>query len=58
MLPKRYLFVFTAPHKVHDAAAMQRRAVHRPAHFQRLLGMWDDGTVRACQSAPSVPQRD
>ncbi|KAI0731868.1 hypothetical protein C8Q72DRAFT_943264 [Fomitopsis betulina] len=46
MLPKRYLFVFTAPHKVHDAAAMQRRAVHRPAHFQRLLGMWDDGTVQ------------
>lgn len=46
MSDKRYLFVFTAPYKVHDPAALQRRAEHRPAHVQRLMGMWDDGTIR------------
>ena len=46
MSDERHLFVFTAPYKVHDPAALQRRAEHRPAHVQRLMGMWDDGTIR------------
>lgn len=46
MSEKRYFFAFTAPYKVDDAAAMQRRAELRAAHVQRLIGLWDDGTIR------------
>ncbi|EPT00871.1 hypothetical protein FOMPIDRAFT_85976 [Fomitopsis schrenkii] len=46
MSEKRYFFAFTAPYKVDDAAAMQRRAELRAAHVQRLIGLWDDGTIQ------------
>ena len=57
MSDERHLFVFTAPYKVHDPAAMARRAAHRPAHVERLLRMWDDGTVRE-SPPPPLPRHE
>ncbi|KAH9919710.1 uncharacterized protein B0H18DRAFT_1026807 [Fomitopsis serialis] len=64
MSATRHLYVFTAPYKTEDPEAMKRRAQHRPAHVQRLTGMWDDGTVQlggpmlSSDSNPAGPPSD